>query len=60
VQQRLGCASPLRFLWLTGRFPAPPLPLLDDLLLCVAQEGVLAPALIQDAQTSVTQITTCQ
>jgi hypothetical protein len=49
AHHRLGFASQLGFLRLTGRFPAqPPLALLDDLLVLVAQEGALDPALLQD------------
>ena len=49
AHNRLGFAYQLGFLRLTGRFPAQqPLELLDDLLVFVAQEVALDPALIQD------------
>ena len=49
VHNRLGFAYQLGFLRLTGRFPAQqPLELLEDLLVFVAQEVALDPALIQD------------
>jgi hypothetical protein len=49
AHNRLGFAYQLGFLRLTGRFPAQqPLELLDDLLVFVAHEVALDPALIQD------------
>jgi TnpA family transposase len=49
AHNRLGFAYQLGFLRLTGRFPAQqPLELLNDLLVFVAQEVALDPALIQD------------
>ena len=49
AHNRLGFAYQLGFLRLTGRFPAQqPLELLDDLLVFVAQEVALDPALIQE------------